>query len=468
MRLRVKPWAVATCVATFLLILLGGYVKATGAGLACPDWPTCYGTWYPFHDELPDRAASVDLVWTEWLHRAFASLVGLMLIGTAWAAWKRRPKDQRVIVSSAAAVVLVPVQYVIGGLTVLQGLEPLIVVAHLGLATVIFACTLATVFFAYGPRHLAAEALAAEARAASGAPAAESRTLLQTLGDWLSVVKPGILSLLLVAGITAMLVAGGKDVTGAQIGWVTFAGTLMAGAANAFNNVLDRDIDAAMVRTRKRPIPSGRIRPVTAALVGSTLGVAAFLLFWRYLNPLTAWLALGGWAFYVLVYTLWLKRTTAQNIVIGGLAGCFPALVGWAAVSNELDLPAILLGSLVFLWTPPHFWALALAYKEDYAKAAVPMMPNAKGERRTRVEMMVYTVLLVGATVALAWPLDALGTFYLVAATLLGGLFLWHSVRILVDGRKAVAMRMFHYSILYLGLLFAAMVLDKTLFAGWT
>jgi protoheme IX farnesyltransferase len=223
----------------------------------------------------------------------------------------------------------------------------------------------------------------------------------------------------------------------------------------------DRDIDTRMSRTRLRPIPAGRLAPAVALLFGCGLGALAFFIFYRYVNPLSAWLALGGLLFYVVIYTMWLKRTTTQNIVVGGAAGAFPPLVGWAAVTGRLDLAAIYLFAIIFYWTPPHFWALALIKQRDYAKAGVPMMPVVRGERRTKVEMLLYTLFLLPLTL-MPSLFGALGLIYLVAALLLGLRLLWYCMLLLREsGVTPTAWRMYKYSLLYLFLLFAAMGVDR-------
>jgi len=279
--------------------------------------------------------------------------------------------------------------------------------------------------------------------------------------DFISLTKPRIVSLLLVTTIAPMFVAG-------RPGWdlvlvVFIGGYLMAGGANAVNMYLDRDIDDRMSRTRLRPLPSGRMQPREVLAFGLMLATAATFLLARFVNVLTAALALLGFYAYVFLYTRWLKRSTPQNIVIGGAAGAFPPLVGWAAVTGSLDLMAIYLFLIVFYWTPPHFWALALNKQRDYASAGVPMAPLVWGERETRRQMVWYTVILLALTV-LPWTLGVLGGVYLACAVALGVVFLASVVRVAVvaDFRKA-AWWVYGYSLLYLALLFSAMVVDRVL-----
>jgi len=279
--------------------------------------------------------------------------------------------------------------------------------------------------------------------------------------DLVALTKPRIISLLLVTTIAPMFVAGEPSWT--LVLGVFIGGYLMAGGANAVNMYLDRDIDDRMARTRLRPIPSGRMHPREVLAFGVLLSTAATWLFAQVANVLTASLALAGFYFYVFVYTRWLKRSTPQNIVIGGAAGAFPPLVGWAAVTNRIDLFAIYLFLIVFYWTPPHFWALALLKQKDYGKAGVPMAPLVWGERETKRQMFWYTLILIPLTM-LPYTFGGLGFVYLASATALNVKFLYEVVRV---GRATewtkVAWRLYKFSLVYLALLFAAMVVDRAL-----
>jgi protoheme IX farnesyltransferase len=283
--------------------------------------------------------------------------------------------------------------------------------------------------------------------------------LQKRLGPWVELIKPGILFLLVLCGAAAMFLAGTPS---ARLVVVTlFGGALAASSAAAFNNFFDRERDAQMKRTAKRSVPSGRITPTLALAFALVLAVASFLVLWREVNLLTAALALAGVAFYV-YYTIWLKPTTAQNIVIGGAAGAAPALVGWAAVTGNLGVPALLLGFIIFAWTPPHFWALALVYKKDYEQAAVPMHPVVHGEDATRKQILVYAVLTVLATLAFV-PLKVLGLVYGAIALVLGAWFVYLAAKLLVTKDNRTAYKLFGYSIVYLALLFGAMVADRVI-----
>jgi protoheme IX farnesyltransferase len=281
--------------------------------------------------------------------------------------------------------------------------------------------------------------------------------------DLVTLTKPRIISLLLVTTVAPMFATGEGLPSASLVLVVLFAGYLMAGGANTINMWFDRDIDDKMSRTRLRPIPAGRVAAPVALAFGIGLAAVAFALFWQLVNPLSAWLALGGLLFYVLIYTMWLKRSSPQNIVIGGAAGAFPPLVGWAAMTGRLDLPAIYLFAIIFYWTPPHFWALALIKRREYANAGVPMLPVVRGEQRTKVEMLLYTLMLLPLTV-MPVLFGAFGLFYGAAAVALGAPLLWYCVRLLREpATTPTAWRLYRYSLLYLALLFVAMGIDRNL-----
>jgi protoheme IX farnesyltransferase len=277
--------------------------------------------------------------------------------------------------------------------------------------------------------------------------------------DFVSLTKPRIISLLLVTTVAPMFVAGTPSWLTVLI--VSLGGYLMAGGANAVNMYLDRDIDQTMARTRLRPIPSGRLAPAAVLSFGVALAAAATWLLAAFVNVLTAALALAGFYSYVFVYTRWLKRSTPQNIVIGGAAGAIPPLVGWAAVTGQLDLTAWYLFLIVFYWTPPHFWALALLKQRDYARAGVPMAPNVWGERETKDEMLWYTSILIALTL-LPVAFGAFGVIYLASTLALDAILLHGVWRVRhVQEWTQSAWRLYKFSLLYLALLFAAMVIDR-------
>ena len=276
-----------------------------------------------------------------------------------------------------------------------------------------------------------------------------------------TIFKPGILFLLVLSGITAVIVAGGWDTSPVTLMYTLMGGALAASSASVLNNYIERDLDRKMIRTRGRPLPAGDIHPPVALGLGLAFGIGSLLLLSVLVNFLAAMLAIAGIVFYILIYTIWLKPRTEQNIVLGGIAGAFPPLVGWAAVENAIAFPALLIGILVVLWTPPHFWALALLFKEDYRKAGIPMLPVTKGEDETRTQILIYSILLVGTSLVFVTSLGGMGLIYLLAAGLLGSVFLTLAARLHLMGSNASASQLFTYSIWYLTLLFGAMIIDR-------
>jgi len=282
------------------------------------------------------------------------------------------------------------------------------------------------------------------------------------ISSYVALTKPRIIELLLVTTLPTMFVAR-RGVPSVGLMVATLAGgALAAGGANALNMVLDRDIDRVMHRTRNRPLVTGEITPAAAFVFALVLEVAAFVELWGAVNLLSAVLALSATAFYVFVYTLWLKRTSSQNIVIGGAAGAVPVLVGWSAVTDRLGWAPLVLFAIIFIWTPPHFWALAIKYRDDYAAANVPMLPAVATLGRTARQILVYTVLLVAVTVLFS-AVGHMGALYLAGALVLGALFVVHALRLQRAPTPASAMALFRYSITYLTLLFVAMAGDVLL-----
>jgi protoheme IX farnesyltransferase len=368
-------------------------------------------------------AASLDAA-----HRILAALALPPLVALVVAARLAHP---RLLAPALSALVL----FGIAALVTVPGI-------HLALSAVAFAATLVATVATY--------------RGEPAAPRAAWR-------DYVTLTKPRIMSLLLLTGLCAMFVGAG----GTPAAWlvvVTMSGLALAcGGASALNHVLDRDIDRLMgKRTRARPLAAERMPPTRALEFGLTLSAFSFVLLASLVNVLTAVLALVGNLFYVLVYTRWLKRSTPQNIVIGGAAGAVPPLVGWAAVTGNLTLPAMWLFLIVFFWTPPHFWALALLIRRDYEAARIPMLPVVRGVRATTRQIVLYALVLVAVT-AVPFLWGPLGFGYLVAALVLGGGFLWLALRLRRDTTPRRAALLFHYSLLYLALLFVAMALDPVL-----
>jgi heme o synthase len=291
-------------------------------------------------------------------------------------------------------------------------------------------------------------------------------SLRSQVGAYVALTKPRIIELLLVTTVPTMIVAERGMPSVWLMAATVIGGTLAAGGANAINMYVDRDIDKIMSRTKNRPIASGRIAPRAALVFAVSLEVVAFVFLSTTVNLLSAALAVAACLFYVFVYTLWLKRTSSNNIVIGGAAGAAPVLIGWSAVTNSLDWAPVVLFAVIFYWTPPHFWALAIRYRDDYAKADVPMLPVVASLRTTATRILLYTLLLWALTLLFA-PVAGMGDLYLGAALLLGGIFTLYAVRLLRDSSPQVAMRLFTWSISYITLLFGAMAVDQLVRSGF-
>jgi protoheme IX farnesyltransferase len=296
----------------------------------------------------------------------------------------------------------------------------------------------------------------AGAQTAPSQAAGASSRALTVLRDYVTLTKPTVQSLLLLTTVTTMYVAGNPSLR--LIVLTCLGGSLSSGGAGAINHAVDRDIDVTMKRTADRPVASGRVSPAAAIAFGCTLGALSFLLLSTQVNLLAACLALSGLLCYVFVYTLWLKRTTPQNIVIGGAAGAVPPLVAWAATTGSLSGMAFYLFAIVFFWTPPHFWALSILMKDDYAAARIPMLPVVAGEDETRRQIMLYTVLLYAVT-QLPFCAGGLGVAYLVPSMVLGALFIGFSYMLLRTKARLWALRTYLFSLLYLALLFVSMAI---------
>ena len=284
----------------------------------------------------------------------------------------------------------------------------------------------------------------------------------RSLSTWMELAKPRIVLLVLFTGLPALLLAAGGRPS-ARVFWGAFVGIALSAASGAaFNHYYDRDIDGLMVRTRMRPLPAGVLPPAGAAALGLTLGWLSYTVLCVTCNPLAAMIAVTSIFYYAVVYTVWLKRRTPQNIVIGGAAGASAPLIAWTAVTGHIGLPAVLMASLIFLWTPPHFWALSLYRREDYERAGLPMLPVTHGEPATRRAILGYAIVLVAASLLVA-PFAGLGLTYRASAALLGAWFALEAFRLYRTPSTARAMRLFRYSIAYLFALFLMMLVDAVL-----
>ena len=455
--------------ATYALLLFGSQVTAavgSHGSLVFPDWPLMGGTLFP---------PLTDLTSAEVLHRWVAIIVGLIVAAIAVAA-VRTQRDHPVLIRLAvSAAVVYLVQAVVGGLQVLTGLAAWTQTLHVALGALSWALMVAVAVAAYYTARVTpvvgSGLTPGAGRTASGADGeARPATAGDTIRAYVALTKPRIIELLLVTTVPAMVLAA-RDVPGMGLGswtwlvvWTMVGGSLAAGSANAINCYLDRDIDLLMVRTRRRPLPAHQVEPERAVVFGLVLGVVSLVVMAWFVNLVAAFLTLLAIAFYVVVYTMMLKRTTPQNIVIGGAAGALPPVIGWAAVTGSVALPALVLFAIVFYWTPPHFWALSLRIRKDYEAARVPMLPVVRGIPETTRQIVLYTLLLVAISLVL-FAVDRMGLIYLGAAVVLGAIFVWQAVRLWrvgtsEAGSTAGAIRLYRYSITYLTLLFVAVAID--------
>ena len=429
----------------YLQMLVGSTVTGHHAGLA-----------YPLNVLLPDLGPSVARI--QLAHRALAMVVGALVLAI-WVVARRTQRAHPTVTRLAGyAAGLVAVQIGLGLANVANRLSALTVVPHLAVGALLWGTMVALVLHAD-------RFCGTPARDPAEPEPAPARTAGQSARAYFLLTKPRIIELLLVTTVPTMFIA----TRGVPSPWLMaatlFGGALSAASANVLNCYLDRDIDALMRRTARRPLPTHRVDPGDALRFGLVLGVAGFVWLWAAVNLLSAVLATSAILFYVFVYTLGLKRRSTQNIVIGGAAGAVPVLVGWSAVTGRVELPALVLFAIIFYWTPPHFWALSLRFKDDYAAAGVPMLPVVRGARETSTQILYYTVLLVAVTLLL-YPAGRMGALYLAAAVVLGGAFIWRALELRrdLDGRRAI--RLFSFSNTYLALLFLAMALDAVVRGG--
>jgi protoheme IX farnesyltransferase len=435
----------AAAAGTYLLILSGSLVVGSGASGSCDAWPLCGGGFSLTFDGSP----AIQL-----LHRGLAAAVGVLIIVSLLALLNRHREDRAVRATVALTLAALAFQVAVGAAVVTLHLPAALRGLHLALASAVWAGTVVLAVIADRlPAAGAPIGLTADARR-------KPRPAREVVLDYVSLAKPRIIPLLLITALGGMMMAQRGWPSTSLVVLTLLGGALAAAGAGAINCWIDRDLDGEMLRTRRRPLPDGRIAPNHALLFGIALGLAAFLLLAFWVNVLAATLAISGLLFYVFIYTLWLKRWTVQNIVIGGAAGAVPPVVGWAAVTHRVDLTAIYLFAVIFLWTPPHFWALALRLKGDYARARVPMLPVVRGEAVARRQILLYTVILVAVTLAVVVT-GALGLLYLAGAVVLGGVFIALAFVNLRSQRQRWSRLLFDYSIAYLGLLFAVMVADR-------
>jgi protoheme IX farnesyltransferase len=436
--------AVLVSTAVFAAFVTGLNEPTRTAGLAFTDWPLVNGRLVP---------ALEGVMTPMFAHRVAAAVAGLLLLWFVIRARTAPSAPRAVVVLSTVTAVLFAFQMGVGAAITLSGAAA-VRGAHAVVAAAIGAMTVALLVSTVRVR-----APRLDGRGADGASTPRWR---QRAGAYVALTKPRIIELLLVTTVPAMVLAErGVPPLGLAV-CTLVGGSMAAGSANAINCYLDRDIDEVMRRTRRRPLPTGVVGAEEALRFGFVLGAVSFFFLSITVNVLAASLALSAIAFYVFVYTLWLKRTSTQNIVIGGAAGAVPALVGWAAVTGTVAPPAWVLFGIVFVWTPPHFWALAMQYRSDYEAAGVPMLPVVRGEEETRRQILMYSLVLFAATMLLV-PVGHMGWVYSAAAAVLGGTFVHRALRLWRRPSPALAVKLFHLSILYLGLLFAAVAVDAVL-----
>ena len=427
--------------ATFLLILSGAYVTRTGASLACVGYPLC-------GDVLGGMG---EHQWNNMAHRGVALLVGVLMLGALGTALTLRHRAIALLTMLLTALFIL--QVALGATTVVLELPAWSRGAHLALAGAFFAGVVLLLSALWRGRNVPQGAAATEERS--------QLSLRSTAAAFFWLTKPNIIALLLISTLAGMLAAAGGAVPWTTTLAVLGGGFLCAGGAGAMNSYLDRNRDVAMRRTSWRPIPSGRVSPRAAFVFSVAISLLSLPLFLT-VNTLVAGLSAVAWAYYVFFYSGYLKTRTTQNIVIGGAAGAFPPLIGWVAVTGALDIPGVILFLIVFFWTPPHAWALAIVMKEEYRQVNVPMLPVVRGDAETSRQSLLYTILLVTLTV-LPFALGYFGVIYLAGVLALGGLLLWLAVKLYRSPGRPAAMRLYRYSTIYLALLFLALALDRAL-----
>jgi len=423
--------AVAAAVGTFVLLLSGAYVRGANATMACLSWPLCGAV-----AELGAPAIAM-------LHRYVAAGVGVVVVLACIEAWRHRRDAPGLGPLAIVTGAIFIVQVAIGAANPLTGFAPWALAAHPAAASLLWCSVVGLAAVAWRP-------------------ASRQGALVR---DLISLTKPAIMSLLLLTALGGMFLAERGVPPFGLLAATLIGGAAASGGAASLNHYFDRDIDERMRRTRKRPLPAHRISTSVAIWWGIALNAIAFVVLAVFTNLLAAALAIGGTVFYILVYTIWLKRSTAQNIVIGGAAGAIPPLVGWAAITGSLDLAAWLLFAIIFFWTPAHFWALALLIRDDYERAGIPMLPVVRGDEATAWNILAYAASLLPLTLLL-FIIGGLGYLYLAAAIILGALFIGYAFRLLRSGavrRRAMARAVYLYSLLYLALLFVAIMVDSTL-----
>lgn len=461
-QLPLRKWAWLSVVFIMGLLFFGALVTGTSSALGClTDWPLCRGALIPNTTELS--------AYVNWFHRFFALITGLVLSYTTVVAWRSKDRWRGAWLAAALMLSFFLIQAVIGGAVVLSRIHLVWRGLHLAMAAATWTTSIVLLVLAArsGQPQAAGSPQpdrAASNRSAGGAPAvSEARpTRKQIIGAYVKLSKPWIIVLLLITTFAAMLIAQKGLPPLPLVFFTLLGGALSAGGASAINSYIDRDIDGFMSRTKNRPVVTHRIAADNALAYGMAAGVSAFVILALAVNLLAAVLSLIGLLYYVFVYTGYLKRSTPHNIVIGGVAGAIPPLVGYAAVTGTVDVLALFLFLVVFYWTPPHTWALGLLIRTDYERVNIPMLPVVAGETETRKQILLYTLQLIAVTLLL-FAFQMMGWIYLAVALLLNVVFLARALKLwrLPETDKALAKRLYKFSQSYLALLFLAMVLDK-------
>ena len=431
--------SLAALAAAFLLLVSGTLVAASGAGSACTSWPLC--------GLLLDAAG-----WINLAHRLVVAAAGVLAAALFVQAWRTQRTQTPVLVATTAAVTLFFAQALMGARLV-QGFPPHLLALHEVTAAAVWAALVV---------QAAATGLARRSAADEREEAAQIAGRKGLAKDLLLLTKPIVVLLLLVTTYAGMVIGARAWPSLSLTFWTLLGGFMAAGGSGAINQYIDRYDDGKMQRTQKRPIPAGRLTAGEGLAFGVAMTLGSFFVVAAFVNFLAALLSLAGIIYYVLLYSIFLKKTTVQNIVIGGGAGAIPPLVGWAAATGSLNIPSLFLFAVVFMWTPPHFWALALVRRKDYARAGVPMLPVVRGEKETQKQIFIYTLKLVGLTLLL--PVFGLGgSIYLALAGLLGLWLLAAAWKVWKQGGNKPAWKMYRYSSMYLAFLFVALMIDRLL-----
>ena len=437
---RFVVWVTASI---FMVFITGTGVAAIDTGDACLKWPLCEGGIIPTN--LTD--------WIHVTHRLVVILLGVSIVVLLGKAWKSQRTQRAILSAMTLTASLYIAQTLVGAFFAIEGYSATLLGLHSITVAALWSSTVILLTFT----GIAARTDSDEA--AESPVAFDSKKRIK---DLITLTKPIIVALLLVTTYTGM-VLGAEKIPGLGVTfWTLLAGLFAAGGSGAINQYIDRELDQKMTRTATRPIASGRMTPAEGLAFGLGLLVAAFYLMALFVNLLAALLSLAGMIYYIILYSMFLKHTTDQNIVIGGGAGAIPPLVGWAAVTGTLDISALFLFAIIFLWTPPHFWALALVRKKDYEGAGIPMLPVSRGRKVTQWQILLYTLALAALTILMPL-LNLAGSFFLVSAIALGSGLIFVAWKVWTDGGNKIAWKMYRYSSMYLAFLFAALIIDTLL-----